>query len=320
MKKLTILVLLCSIGASLFAGPLIDAAKNQDYKTFEKLVKQGADLNEVNESGMNVQLSLAYFNDKDFKKACSLLARKGFNFDVPVENNISLLHALSYSCSHEKLAVLLKYKVDVNRKDSLSNLRPIDTTQFSTYKFYSEQDIPSTAKSRAEKTRKLLMKHGSEEFKYHEPTIGEFGNTFICIYAVVASFFPDFTPAMLLEYDILDETVTDGQQIATLNQAKVAKTLRSMGFDAEINNWYDTDTILKKLVETAKSQETYMLMACMGKNPVAPYQWVIINGGNYVENPSPDTSLITLNSDALYKFVDFQAKDISQLVTIKLYE
>ena len=320
MKKLTILALLCSISMSLFAGPLIDAAKSRDYKTFEKLVKQGADLNEINESGMNVQLSLAYFNDKDFKKACSLLAKKGFDFDVPVENNISLLHALSYSCSHEKLAVLLKYKVDVNRKDSLSGLRPIDTTQFSTYKFYSEQEIPSTARGRAEKTRKLLMKYGSEDFKFHEPTIGEFGNAFICIYAVLASFFPDFTPAMLLEYDILDETESDGQQIATLNQERVAKTLRSMGFDAEINNYRDPGDILAKLAETAKSRETYMLLACMGKNPVAPYQWVIITGGNCAETPDPDTYLITLNSDALYNFVDFQTKDISLLVTIKLYE
>ena len=105
---------------------------------------------------MNVQLSLAYFNDKDFEKACELLSSKGFNFDVPVENNISLLYVLAYSLSSNKISTLLKYNVDVNRKNSITNLKPIDATQFSTFKFYSEIDGQQIVTLRQDKMKELF--------------------------------------------------------------------------------------------------------------------------------------------------------------------
>ena len=105
---------------------------------------------------MNVQLSLAYFNDKDFEKACELLSSKGFNFDVPVENNISLLYVLAYSLSSNKISTLLKYNVAVNRKNSITNLKPIDATQFSTFKFYSEIDGQQIVTLRQDKMKELF--------------------------------------------------------------------------------------------------------------------------------------------------------------------
>ena len=40
MKKTVLILLLSILTFGLFAGPLIDAAFNRDYKTFEKLVKE----------------------------------------------------------------------------------------------------------------------------------------------------------------------------------------------------------------------------------------------------------------------------------------
>ena len=133
---------------------------------------------------MNVQLSLAYFNDKDFEKACELLSSKGFNFDVPV-----------------------------------------DATQFSTFKFYSEQKINSSNYAKAKETRELLLNNGSEDL--------------------------------------------------------------------------------------------YVLIAMTGKNPIAPFQWVNISGGDYSKN-SETANLIVANPDVLYQFVDFQVKDLTELITIKI--
>ena len=156
MKKCFLVFILIFVSLKIFATPLIDAAKNQDYKTFERLLNDGVSLDEINESGMNVQLSLAYFNDKDFEKACELLSSKGFNFDVPVENNISLLYVLAYSLSSNKISTLLKYNVDVNRKNSITNLKPIDATQFSTFKFYSEIDGQQIVTLRQDKMKELF--------------------------------------------------------------------------------------------------------------------------------------------------------------------
>lgn len=115
MKKCFLVFILIFVSLKIFATPLIDAAKNQDYKTFERLVNDGVSLDEINESGMNVQLSLAYFNDKDFEKACELLSSKGFNFDVPV-----------------------------------------DATQFSTFKLYSEIDGQQIVTLRQDKMKELF--------------------------------------------------------------------------------------------------------------------------------------------------------------------
>ena len=156
---------------------------------------------------MNVQLSLAYFNDKDFEKACELLSSKGFNFDVPV-----------------------------------------DATQFSTFKFYSE---------------------------------------------------------------------IDGQQIVTLRQDKMKELFDSLNFDVEINNYYETDKILEQLIKTEQSEDLYVLIAMTGKNPIAPFQWVNISGGDYIKN-SETANLIVANPDGLYQFVDFQVKDLTELITIKI--
>ena len=318
MKKLFLITVLCSVCAGLFAGPLIDAAKARDYKTFEKLVKSNADLNETDENGMNVQLSLAYFNVKDFKKACKLLAKKGFDFDVPVANNISLVYVLAYSCAHEKLSVLLKYKVDVNRKNSITELKPIEATQFSTFKFFSEQIIPDDAYDRAQKTRKLLLQHGSDAFKYCDLTFGNVGNFFFCLANVFSSIDPFITPQELNSYNLFDYSNFKDQTLVIVNQQLLEKVFLAFGVGATINNYYDSQEILEKLIECTESPYPFVLIGNTGNNPIAPYQWVNINGGSYMEDNSITASLDTFSPDALYDFVSYDVQDISQLVTIQL--
>lgn len=318
MKKIFLIAVLCSVCAGVFAGPLINAAKTRDYKTFEKLVKKNADLNETDENGMNVQLALAYFNNADFKKACKLLAKKGFDFDVPVENNISLLYVLAYSCSYEKIETLVKYKVDVNRKNSISELKPIDATQFSTYKFYSQQIISDEAYERAEKTREVLLKHGSEPFKYCELTFGNVGNFFFCIVNIISAFNPFVSPQELNSFNLFDYSSYKGQTLVTVNQELLQEVFLNFGFEVTIKNYYDPQEILQQLIETAESPDPYALIGATVYNPIAPYQWVNINGGTFLEDKSLTASLETSNPDGLYDFVSYEVQDISQLVTIKL--
>ena len=318
MKKFFLVFILIFVSIRIFATPLIDAAKNQDYKTFESLVNEGASLDEINESGMNVQLALAYFNDKDFKKACNLLAAKDFNFDVPVENNISLLYVLAYSLSLNKISTLLKYNVDVNRKNSITNLKPIDATQFSTFKFYSEQKMNSSNYKNAKKIRELLMKYGSEDFTFCETTMGNIGNMFFCLFNIIANFFPFATPQMINSNELFDFSEIDGQQIVTLRQDKMKELFDSINFDVEINNYYETDKILEQLIQTEQSEDSYALIAMTGKNPIAPFQWINISGGDYSKNPEKTANLVFANPDALYQFVDFQVKDLTELITIKI--
>lgn len=225
---------------------------------------------------MNVQLSLAYFNDTDFEKACELLSSKGFNFDVPV-----------------------------------------DATQFSTFKFYSEQKINSSNYAKAKETRELLINNGSEDFNFCETTMGNIGNMFFCLVNIISQFFPFVTPQMINSSELFDFSEIDGQQIVTLRQDKMKELFDSLNFDVEINNYYETDKILEQLIKTEQSEALYVLIAMTGKNPIAPFQWVNISGGGYSKN-SETANLIVANPDGLYQFVDFQVKDLTELITLKI--
>lgn len=319
MKKITVLlfsfILFCEFLTAQNSS-LLYAAKTQNYKLFEELVKNGASLDETTESGMNVQLSLAYFSSSDFKKACKLLNKQGFDFDKPNDDGVTLLYVLCYSCAYEKVETLLNYNVDVNKKNPVSDLIPIDATQFSTFKFYSEQIIPEEAYDRAEKTRKVLLKHGSQEFQYCQLTFSKIGNFIICVYILLTNFYPFLTPNMINSAEMYDLTPIKDQPQATVLKDSLIELFNSINIKNEIKSYTNQNDIVKELVNAAVSKDAYMLIANTGNNPVAPYQWVCVNGGIH-EGLLPDEYLDVANPDKNFEFVDYQVKDISHLITIK---
>lgn len=317
-KALSIFFIALMITKTGSAQSLIEAAKARDYKLFEQAVKSGVNLNETDEYGMNVQLSLAYFSPEEFKNACTFLHKKGFDFDKPAANNISLLYLLAYSCSHEKIQTLLKYNVDVNRKNDATGLRPIDATQFCTFKFYSDQIIPETAFANAEKTRRLLLKHGSEEFKYADLNFGNVGNFFFCIVNMISVYYPSVNPKMINSQELFDFWELNGQPQATVKKESLIELFEKLNLDVEINSYTDKNEILRQLIDTELSEDSYMLMAQTGNNALAPYQWVNIGGEEFGKHPDFNSPIKVSNPDSLYSFVEFQVRDISQLLTFKI--
>ena len=64
----------------------------------------------------------------------------------------------------------------------MNGFTPIEMTQFATFKFVTNQGIPKNAREKAEKCRNLLLKNGSEPFKYCEPTVNKVGNFAFCLF------------------------------------------------------------------------------------------------------------------------------------------
>lgn len=147
--------------------------------------------------------------------------------------------------------------------------------------------------------------------------MGNIGNMFFCLFNIISQFFPFATPQMINSSELFDFSEIDGQQIVTLRQDKMKELFDSLKFDVEINNYYETDKILEQLIKTEQSEDLYVLIAMTGKNPIAPFQWVNISGGDYSKN-SETANLIVANPDALYQFIDFQVKDLTELITIKI--
>ncbi len=298
--------------------PLIEAAKAKNFPRFRELVASGVPLDETTEKGLNLQLALAYFSDEDFAEACSLLDRKGFDFDEPAENGMSLLYSLAYSCSYEKLSTLLKYNVDVNRINPVSDMRPIDATQFNTYKFYGDQVIPEDAFYKAERVRKLLLENGSEDFEPVPLTMGKVGNFFFCNVNLLCSYYSYLSPMMLNVPGLFTIIEEKGQTQATIMKEDLIDLYSYVNIDLSIDSYTEPDEILEKLEEAIRSDVTYGIIAFMGRNPIAPHQCVNLSGNNGLTSFSPETWLKTVDPDANYDFVDFQIKDISQLLLLNI--
>ena len=99
MKKLALIFIFFTLLMSVNAQSLIQSAMKNDFKTFSKELKKNQNLNETDKNGMNLQLALGYFSDENFDKACLLLNDKGFNFDKPAKNEVTLLYVLAYKLS-----------------------------------------------------------------------------------------------------------------------------------------------------------------------------------------------------------------------------
>lgn len=318
MKKLfTKLFVSLVLAAGIFAAtentPLIDAAKSGDYARFEQLVNQGQSLDEVNERGLTLQCALAYFNDEDFAKACELLNSKKFNFNKTTKDGITLVYLLSYSLSYNKLEALLKYKPDLTIKTY--DHTPIEVTQKAAYKFYSEQVMEEDAYQRGEKVRQLLKKAGSPKFKKMSATIRDYGNFLGTLYGTLNPFygvsFDNLNNIMVIK----NETI-NGFENATVSKKGLLLRMGGIGVDLEISETYtNPDEIIEKIDMAAKSEYPYAIIAQTGNNPLEPYQWVVVKG--YDEPITPETTFSYYSSDQLSDIIDYQIKDISQLVLIK---
>jgi hypothetical protein len=319
MKKFFTALLALFLAAGVFAQsnfpPLIDAALNDDYKTFSKLVKT-EDLTQKTPAGLTVQLSLAYFSTKNFEKACKLLSSKGVNLDEPAAGNISLLHLLAYTVSADKIEVLLKYKPDVNRREEKQGTTPAQMTQFATYRFVTNQVIPEGTASKALAARKALEAAGSEPFKFVDRTFGNIGNFYFCFFQVVSTIYPFLKPQDLNSNDLFITTDEYGRTQAQFNFETLTYAFSELGIKNEISVFYKPEEIAMYLKYCAESSDTYFLIGQTGNSRLAPWQWVCINGCDDF-NYNANSFLIVSNPDSRFENVDFQIKDLTQLITIK---
>lgn len=299
---------------------LIEAAKNNDYISFEKLIEQGADIEEVNNKGLTLQCALAYFSVENFEKACKLLNSKNFDFNKTTVTGISLAYILSCSYSIDKLKILLQYKPNLNLLNS-SDVRAIDSTQFGTFKFYSEQKIDKEMFNKAKETRKLLLKNNSPKFNKLPLSTYYFGNLQMCFFNCIYSLCPNLVLDQFNSPDLFIFNTLNGQDMATMSKQGIIDYIRDLGFDCEIKEYYDLDEILKQIQNTYFSDESYFVIVQTGNNPLLPYLWNNFIDFDFEDESEPkldaDTKINLFCPDQNYQFMEYQIKDITCFITIK---
>lgn len=327
MKKLSLVILAMLISLSAFAAKvpertLIDAEIADDYEKFEQLVNtKKTKLDQKTSFGLNIQCALAYFSTENFQKACKLLSSKKVNLDEPLKNNMSLIHFLAYANDYDKIKILLEYKPDLNRRDSSSGFAPIDFTQLSTYKFVTSQQIDPETIKRSEKCRELLLSAGSPEFNYCEAKFQNVGNFFFCLCQLAVTYNRNLTPKSLNSPDYFDVSKENGRTVATFKISKVPDLFEYAGLKSEVEVHTDSSKFIEVIRDRTRSEDVYFCIGQTGKSPIAPYQWVCMNGiKNLDEVLSNNSDIVVSNPDSRFGCAEFKMKDFSQLITIKLIE
>ncbi len=323
MKKiLSSLILSLAVVSFTFAKSknqsLIDAALKDDFATFKELIESGTKANQKTPSGLNVPCALAYFSTENFEKACALLSSKKVNLDEPTKINISLLHLLAYSNDYKKMEILLKYKPDVNRREKATNLLPIDFTQFSTYKYVSNQVISEDTMENAQKCRELLLAAGSESFKYCPPQIQYIGNFYTSLVTLAVAFNNKVDMRALRSAEFFDVNATKERTIQTFKYDKIPQFMKIAGANASVENYRNWQEITDMLQNNSDDSSKRCLILQFGNNKLAPHQWAIFQTFEDLnEEPSSESFIKVGNPDSKFSFVNFQLKDVSQIILIK---
>lgn len=321
MKKFLAISVLCCFGMlSVTAQGLIQSAMKNDFKTFSKLINKNQSLEETNDKGMNLQIALGYFSDENFNKACFLLNNKGFDFDKPAKNGVTLLYVLAYSLQVDKLKTLLSYNVDVNK--NVGDLTPIKATQFSTYKYHSKQTTNPDNYEKAREIQELLLKAGSEEFSYiNPPNLYYFGNFLYCNAYAIYQYNKFVNPYQLNEPEYFDVENIENREIDSFKYEILKELYLKYNIDADFVIVRENDEIIKTIQECSNDPNNpYIFMGFTGNNKIAPFQWILLKNSplkikNNKINKNDYVSYI--NSD-IFDFINYQLSDFSEMIIIKI--
>ena len=320
MKKFLFLFVFVCLSSFMFSSEIIDAAKNDDYKTFARLAANKKNLKDVTEDCLNVQMSLVYFSDENFEKACKLLSKKHVDFNESLAQGSNLLYILVYSLSVNKVETLLQYDVDVNLKNVLNGLIPIQALQFYDYAFITNQ-IPVTEEmtESAQKIKQMLINKGSKPLEYCPVTISKFGNFFFCLANILYLRDKSFTLEMLNNPEIFQNFGDSQRDIMAMDLEVLPSYLKkTMGLDIEIINYKNEAEITSGLTSILKSDDEYYVIGYTSKNKIAPFQWVNLDGSSMSYDIFSGETIETINPDNNFIFVDFNLNDFSQMIAIKV--
>lgn len=296
----------------------IEYAINDDFQSFKAYVDNGGDLSIKTEKGLSIVEATGYFSENNFKKACDLLSSKKVNLDSVTEDNMSLLHYLCYSGNYEKTAYLMKFKPEVNRKSKALELSPAQMTQYATFKYYENQPDSSANVENSKKIRKLLLKNKDKNFTYSEVTYSHYGNLLLLLVNTAAAFYPMLPGKMFFSSDLAEPTENNGQQMATVTKERMKAYFDKWYFNPEITEYNNPQEIKDVIKESINSEDSYILFAQTGNNPLAPFQWITING--FTDSNIDSTSfLLYSTADSNFNMMEYQLKDISYLIALKIH-
>lgn len=294
--------------------PLICAALADNYSAFLYFLDRydGSAAGWTSADGLTVPIAIGYFSLSNFKKACNLLANKGYNLDEPDYYNRSLLSYLAAGCEYEKIRYLLRFSPDVQRAETITGLKPMDYLQYAAYPFTTTGTVTAEDLARRDETRQLLLSAGSPDIKFTNFTLNSYGNFVFALLNVLSTLNPSVTYADV-NGPFFDTQSIDGREVYLYKTEALPTIFKQNGVTARVLVVHDEfDSVMQQMAE---SENCCYLLGDMGNSPFVTHNWVNIDnpyaGNLYMKTSDPDMRTGSL----IYRI-----QDIRQLMVVELLE
>lgn len=109
------------ISTKLWAGPLHDAVEVGSLERIEQLVKQGEDVDEIDERGIWPLLAATTYGDN---RSVELLLKLGADPNLADQYNYTPMHEAATLGWHEVVEIFIKAKASINTRD-ISGFTPL---------------------------------------------------------------------------------------------------------------------------------------------------------------------------------------------------
>ena len=296
--------------------PVMTAALHNNFETFRILIENGCDIVVENKKGGILLFYIAGFEQADRIKALELLHNKGVNLDSSNSSGMTLLHYAVYGGNTELLKEILQYPVDVNKKEGITGLKPIDIALILYYQYTDLIKYDDNSYKTAKKIEKMLLASGSEKQEDLPIQINIFGDFIFSAYVAVSSLFPfDLSLNDVNRQQYFYFGKRHNREYALITGKGLEMMFNDFGFRVEIK--VHNSRIPEVLNECEKSEDRYVVLANTGNHPLIFHHWVLYSGHhtdgiykNYLENYY-DPSGLTIP-------LFFRVEDIKQIITIRI--
>jgi ankyrin repeat protein len=294
--------------------PVMIAALYSNIDVFRTLIKNGCNLKVFNSRGGSCCTYLGYFNDEDQDEVLALFDDVG-NIDRPTSRGMSLLHYSVHGGQKTLTGKLLNYKVDVNREETTTHMRPIDMARFITFQYTDYIEIGEDDVTLENEIVDLLIDNGSRYKSYIPMSIAVFGNFFFNIYIAIDSILENGISLDEVNLpDYYSYVVVNGSENPIITLEAVERMFGDVGIEVELE--VHNSNFEEVIDDCNYSEDLYVILANLSDHPYLKNHWALVS--TRYRSGSYQNFLKAFESSSLFEPMFYRLDDIGTMISIKV--
>lgn len=294
--------------------PLMISALFDNADTFEALFDAGADTTAQNAVGGTVFTYLGYFDRSRYPRIFEFLSSRGCSIDRPTEHNLSLVHLAAAGGNTELMTEILKYGVDVGRRDSLSELTAADFATLSVFPYTDLVEASPEDLTRRDRIYSLLESAGAPERGPLPLRIDVVGDFMMILYGSIDGITPFEIPFEWINRPEYFRFWSEGEQeYASLDEERITALFRDFGFRVNLTRYTeDLPEVYRTLDE---AEEKYIVWFNLGNHPYSMNYWFFMR--SQTEEGNYRGYLDAAHPNSLFDPLYVRWSDVSEIVAVE---